>query len=68
MTLHDLKPLIHRSITRMCWLLGIVADEVEVTIMPLEQWHRVFERVRAAEARVVELERQLAAVEQGKTE
>ena len=61
-----IKPLIHRSVTRLCWLLGVVADEAEVAIVPLEQWHRVFERVRTAEARVVELERQLAAVEQGR--
>ena len=53
-------------ITSMCRALGIVATTEEVAIVPLEQWHRVFERVRAAEARVVELEAQLAAVEQGR--
>ena len=51
-------------ITSMARALGIVSTTEEVAIVPLEQWLRVFERVRAAEARVVELERQLAAVEQ----
>ena len=43
-------------ITSMARALGIVATTEEVAIVPLEQWHRVFERVRAAEARVQELE------------
>ena len=53
-------------ITSMARALGIVSSVEEVAIVPLEQWLRVFERVRLAEARVQELERQLAAVEQGK--
>ncbi len=53
-------------ITSMARALGIVATTEEVAIVPLDQWHRVFERVRAAEARVQELEAQLAAVEQGR--
>ena len=53
-------------ITSMARALGIVSSVEEVAIVPLEQWLRTFERLRAAEARVVELERQLAAVEQGK--
>ena len=53
-------------ITSMARALGIVSSVEDVAIVPLEQWTRVFERVRAAEARVQELERQLAAVEQGK--
>jgi len=60
-----LKPLIHKSITRLFRLFGIDLAEWDVVIVPLEQWHRVFERVRVAEARVQELERQLAAMEQG---
>ena len=55
-------------ITSMARALGIVSSVEEVAIVPLEQWHRVFERVRVAEARVVELEAQLAAVEQGRTD
>ena len=43
-------------ITSMARALGIVSTTEEVAIVPLEQWHRVFERVRVAEARVVELE------------
>ena len=53
-------------ITSMARALGIVSSVEEVAIVPLEQWHRVFERLRAAEARVQELEAQLAAVEQSK--
>ena len=52
--------------TRLLRWLGIDLADYDVVIVPLEQWHRVFERVRAAEARVVELERQLAAMEQGR--
>lgn len=52
-------------LTRLFRLLGIDLDALDVVIVPVEQWHRVFERVRVAEARVVELERQLAAMEQG---
>ncbi len=51
-------------LTRLFRLLGIDLDAMDVVIVPLEQWHRVFERVRVAEARVVELERQVAAMEQ----
>ena len=43
-------------ITSMARALGIVSTTEEVAIVPLEQWHRVFERLRAAEARVQELE------------
>lgn len=56
------------TITSMCRALGIVSSVEDVAIVPLEQWHRVFERLRAAEARVQELESQLAAVEQGATD
>ena len=52
-------------LTRLFRFLGIDLDALDVVIVPVEQWHRVFERVRVAEARVVELERQLAAMEQG---
>ena len=55
-------------ITSMARAMKLVGPTEEVAIVPLEQWHRVFERVRAAEARVVELEAQLAAVEQGATD
>lgn len=51
-------------ITSMARALGIVSSVEEVAIVPLEQWHRVFERLHRAEARVAELEKQLAAVEQ----
>lgn len=53
-------------ITHLFRLLGIDLDALDVVIVPLEQWHRVFERVRVAEARVEQLERQLAAMEQGR--
>lgn len=53
-------------ITSMCRALGIVSSVEEVAIVPLDQWHRVFERVRKAEARVHDLERQIAAMEQGR--
>ena len=53
-------------LTRLLRLLGIDLDAIDVVIVPVEQWHRVFERVRLAEARVQELERQLAAMEQGR--
>ena len=49
---------------RLLRWLGVTYDEPNMITMPLEQWHRVFERVRAAEARVQELERQVAAMEQ----
>ncbi len=52
-------------LTRLFRLLGIDLDALDVVIVPLEQWHRVCERVRVAEARVQELERQVAAMEQG---
>lgn len=52
-------------LTRLLRFLGIDLADHDVVIVPVEQWHRVFDRVRAAEARVVELERQLAAMEQG---
>ena len=52
-------------LTRLFRLLGVTLDALDVVIVPLEQWHRVFERVRVAEARVEQLERQLAAMEQG---
>lgn len=52
-------------ITRLFRCLGIDLDALDVVIVPLEQWHRVFERVRVAEARVEQLERQLAAMKQG---
>lgn len=52
--------------THLLRLFGIVYDEPDMVTMPLEQWHRVFERVRKAEARVQELERQMAAMEQGR--
>lgn len=52
-------------ITRLLRWIGVDLAEWDVVIVPLEQWHRVFERVRAAEARVQQLERQLAAMEQG---
>ncbi len=51
-------------LTRLLRFLGVDLAEWDVVIVPLEQWHRVFERVRIAEARVVELERQVAAMEQ----
>lgn len=60
-------------LTRLMRWLGIdpidveiIYDEPDMVTMPLEQWHRVFERVRVAEARVMELERQVAAMEQGR--
>lgn len=53
-------------LTRLLRLLGIDLDAFDVVVVPVEQWHRVFERVRVAEARVQELERQLAAMEQGR--
>ena len=53
-------------ITRLLRWIGVDLAEWDVVIVPVEQWHRVFERVRAAEARVVDLERQLAAMEQGR--
>lgn len=53
-------------LTRLLRWLGIDLADYDVVIVPLEQWHRVFERVRAAEARVVDLERQVAAMEQGR--
>ena len=40
-------------ITSMARALGIVSSVEEVAIVPLEQWLRVFERLRAADARVV---------------
>lgn len=52
-------------LTRLLRFLGVVYDEPDMVTMPVEQWHRVFERVRVAEARVEQLERQLAAMEQG---
>ena len=52
-------------LTRLLRWIGVDLAEWDVVIVPTEQWHRVFERVRAAEARVVDLERQLAAMEQG---
>lgn len=52
-------------LTRLLRWLGIDLADFDVVIVPLEQWHRVFERVRLAEARVQTLERQLAAMEQG---
>lgn len=52
--------------TRLLRWLGIDLADYDVVIVPVEQWHRVFERVRAAEARVEQLERQLAAMEQGR--
>ena len=51
-------------ITSMARALGIVSTTEEVAIVPLERWLRALERLRLAEARVVELEAQLAAVEQ----
>ena len=45
-------------------LLGLDLSTLDVVVVPLEQWHRVFERVRRAEARVHDLERQVAAMEQ----
>lgn len=53
-------------LTRLLRWLGIDLATLDVIVVPTEQWHRVFERVRRAEARVVELERQLAAMEQGR--
>ena len=53
-------------LTRLLRFLGVVYDEPDMVTMPVEQWHRVFERVRVAEARVEQLERQLAAMEQGR--
>ena len=53
-------------LTRLLRWLGVDLVEYDVVVVPLEQWHRVFERVRAAEARVQTLERQLAAMEQGR--
>lgn len=47
-------------------LLGIDLDTIDVVIVPTDQWLRVFERMRLAEARVEQLERQLAAMEQGR--
>lgn len=52
-------------LTRLLRWLGIDLAEWDVVMVPLEQWHRVFERVRRAEARVEQLERQVAAMEQG---
>ena len=52
--------------TRLLRWLGIDLAEYDVVIVPVEQWHRVFERVRLAEARVVDLERQVAAMELGR--
>jgi hypothetical protein len=52
--------------TRILRWLGIDLADYDVVIVPVEQWHRVFERVRRAEARVQELERQMAAMEQGR--
>ena len=52
--------------TRLLRWLGVDLAEWDVVIVPVEQWHRVFERVRLAEARVVDLERQVAAMEQGR--
>jgi hypothetical protein len=52
-------------LTRLLRLLGIDLAAIDVVMVPTEQWHRVFERVRRAEARVEQLERQLAAMEQG---
>lgn len=51
-------------ITSMCRALGVNLATLDVVIVPLDQWHRVFERVRRAEARVHDLERQVAAMEQ----
>lgn len=51
-------------ITRLFRLLGVILDGPDVVIVPVEQWRRVFERMRVAEARVETLERQLAAMEQ----
>lgn len=53
-------------IDRILRWLGIDLADWDVVMVPTEQWHRVFDRVRKAEARVVELERQLAAMEQGR--
>lgn len=53
-------------LTRLMRWLGIDLATLDVVIVPLDQWHRVFERVRVAEARVETLERQLAAMEQGR--
>lgn len=51
-------------LTRLFRLFGIDLDALDVVIVPVEQWRRVFERMRVAEARVEQLERQLAAMEQ----
>lgn len=53
-------------LTRLFRIFGVTLDGPDVVIVPVEQWHRVFERVRVAEARVEQLERQLAAMEQGR--
>jgi hypothetical protein len=51
-------------ITSIFNFLGVNLSTLDVVIVPLDQWHRVFERVRRAEARVHDLERQVAAMEQ----
>jgi hypothetical protein len=51
-------------ITHLLRLLGVTFDGPDVVIVPTDQWRRVFERMRLAEARVETLERQLAAMEQ----
>lgn len=53
-------------LTRLLRWLGIDLATLDVVMVPTDQWHRVFERVRAAEARVHDLERQVAAMEQGR--
>ena len=61
-------PIIHRAITSLCRALGIVATTEDVVIMPLSKWHEWHEEKERVKARVAELEKQLAAVEQGRTE
>ena len=53
-------------LARLLRLLGVTLDDPDVVIVPVDQWRRVFERMRVAEARVETLERQLAAMEQGR--
>lgn len=53
-------------IARLFRLLGIDLATLDVVVVPLDQWHRVFERLRVAEARVAHLEAALAAVEQSR--
>lgn len=53
-------------LTRLFRIFGVTLDDLDVVIVPIEQWRRVFERMRLAEARVETLERQVAAMEQGR--